>query len=118
MILPTEKLLELLEKYAAKAVFVDLTYLVRLNKIKGKYQKAQKDWRLIEEQVNKISSLGHYIFYHVHPHWMDAIYVSDSNEWDLSNKGRFSLDNLSDEEIDELFEQCHKYFPISIYKSK
>ena len=89
MILPTEKLFRFWKNTLLAFIFVDLTYLVRLNEIKGNI-KAQKDWRLIEEQVNKISSLGHYIFYHVHPHWMDAVYVHDSNEWDLSNKADFT----------------------------
>ena len=109
LINPTYKLLSVLEKYNHTSIFfVDLTYLIRLHEIKEKYEKAQNDWTMIEDQVNKISSLGHCVFHHVHPHWLDAVYVPESNKWNLSDKSRFSLDKLLDVEIDELFIKCNK----------
>ena len=109
LIQPTNRLLEVLEKNKITAIFfVDLTYLVKLNNIKNQYLKALKDWETIAEQINEIIYLKHYIFYHIHPHWLDAVYDHERNEWDLSNKSKFSVSNLNDNQIDKLFKDCYE----------
>ena len=62
--------------------------------------------KLIEDQIKNIKDNGHYIFYHIHPHWLDAIYNEENNEWDLSNKIKFSINNLNVNEIEKLFKDC------------
>ena len=109
MIIPTTKILEILKKFKIKAIFfVDLTYLNRLDNESKKYISVKNDYKEIKDQLLKIKSLGHYIFYHLHPHWLDAKYLCNKNEWDLSEKRKFSLNNLNDKEIHKVFFESKK----------
>ena len=68
MIIPTTKILEILKKFKIKVIFfVDLTYLNRLDNESKKYISVKNDYKEIKDQLLKIKSLGHYIFYHLHP---------------------------------------------------
>ncbi|MCB0428580.1 MAG: hypothetical protein KDD54_00585 [Flavobacteriales bacterium] len=85
--------------YDYKAIFfVDTIYLVRLREISTSYPKAMKDWQSISEQLQDMRARGHRIYYHFHPHWIQAAYLPDINMWDASNHGRFTFDRLTDEE--------------------
>jgi len=99
---PTEKLLKILRNHKIKAIFfVDSTYLIKLLSFKEKYPLAANDWTNIVLQLHQIIKDGHYLFPHLHPHWLDAQYRSDINEWDLSNcdKYRFSSISEGDKEL-------------------
>jgi len=75
-------LLEVLNRYHAKAVFfVDATYLLRMNMLKEKHPALQGDY---EEMVNHIRDLereGHQIQLHIHPHWLDSSY--ENGAWSM-----------------------------------
>lgn len=105
LIKPTEKLLEVLSKTNTKAIFfVDILYLVRLKEYVAMYPNAQKDEKDVRAQIAKIAALGHYVYLHIHPHWLDAVYLPELNQWDLSNNKRFALVNLSQPEGMNLLE--------------
>lgn len=109
IIRPTDRILELFSDYAFKLIFfVDTTYLLRLQKISPLHHQAACDLHLICDQIKKIVKSGHYIFPHIHPHWLDAIYLPELNEWDLSDHSRYRLANLSEYDRQILFSESIK----------
>jgi peptidoglycan/xylan/chitin deacetylase (PgdA/CDA1 family) len=102
---PTYKLLEILKRYEFKAIFfVDTVYLLRLQEIADNYPKAQEDKKAIFDQLTTIVRQGHYIFPHIHPHWLDAEYLEDLNEWSLDNTRYYKFSSLSNEKQKEVFD--------------
>src|SRR6478609_9323839 len=86
LIKPTSRLLPILDQYGAKSVFfVDMLYVYRLSEIVEGYPKAKADFNLIKHQIMEFANRGHYVFNHLHPHWLDAKYIAEENQWDLSN---------------------------------
>lgn len=105
LIIPTKQLLSVLHTYKFKAVFfIDTVYLLRLKEIAQQYPRAANDLALISEQLKTIVEDGHYIFPHLHPHWLDADYLPDVNEWSLTNLRYYQFSSLPKEKQDYLFE--------------
>lgn len=106
LIKPTEKLLEVLSETKAKAIFfVDILYLYRLQEYIIQYPNARHDYDAVCKQIVEIASHGHYVYLHIHPHWLDAVYVPENNQWNLSNINRFAISNLNASESYDLLEK-------------
>lgn len=104
LIRPTELILEVLKKHNQKSLFfIDTTYLLRLSEIKGEYQKAATDYDKICKQLIALAKEGHWLFHHLHPHWLDAHYLPETNEWDLTNNQRFVFSSISEAEREKIF---------------
>lgn len=98
---PTERLIEIFRRYNMKATFfVDTNYLLRL---KEENEITKKDYFLIEAQLIKLVSEGHRIELHLHPHWIDAVYLNESNTWNFTSYDKYRLHSLSTEEIKRNF---------------
>ena len=81
LIEPTNHLIKILDIHQAKAVFfVDTLYIQEL----GKRNELKQDYLSVEAQLIDLYNNGHYIFPHIHPHWIDAIYLQNG-QFDLSN---------------------------------
>ncbi len=94
---PTEKILDILERYEKRAIFfVDVLYLQKLEEY-----GLIKPLKEIEKQLMKLISLGHSIELHLHPHWLDAIYHDSS--WEFTSYEHYRLHTLSKEKILNLF---------------
>lgn len=104
-IIPTETTLSILKKYNANAVFfTDTLQLVKLKELADKGNSdAQKDFGLLKEQFEKIISLGHYIYPHIHTHWLDAGYDATAHQWNLSDVSKYRFHQCSVEERREAF---------------
>jgi hypothetical protein len=99
---PIDALREILVKYKAQAVFfVDILYLLNLKK----HTELKKDFTAITNQLKQLYAAGHYIFPHIHPHWLDAVYLSEKKEFSLIDLSRYSLASLDSLQIKELFEE-------------
>jgi peptidoglycan/xylan/chitin deacetylase (PgdA/CDA1 family) len=95
---PTNRVIELLQKYNAKAIFfVDVAYLMTLKKFN------HKDLKPIIKQLKKIIDIGSSVELHLHPQWLDA--KPKGNEWEFTSFDRYRLHALKDFEIDNLFTQ-------------
>ena len=102
---PTNQTLEILEKYNAKAIFfVDTTYLLELKKKSAANLSCKRDFESVVEQLRKIIAARHYIFPHLHPHWLDAEYINETNEWRLNKIDKYRFHNISDEERSYVFD--------------
>ncbi|MDH7461296.1 hypothetical protein QEG73_08395 [Chitinophagaceae bacterium 26-R-25] len=106
MIEPTNAILNVLDTHACKAVFfVDTTYLYQLKKIIEKYPKALADYNDIVNQLRVLVKKGHYIFPHLHPHWLDAVYNPVNNEWSLNNSRYYCFSSLDVAQQNILFQE-------------
>ena len=104
LIYPTKKIMEVLKPAKLKGIFfIDTTYLLRLSKECS--PDAKNDFYNIAEQIKTLIKEGHYIFPHLHPHWVDAVYNSGTNEWSLKDITKYRFHTVSDSERKELFEQ-------------
>ncbi|MBP7168453.1 MAG: hypothetical protein KBB64_12405 [Bacteroidia bacterium] len=104
MLQPTSALLAILGQYNTKAIFfVDTTYLCKLKSLAGKHEKCASDLKNISEQVLAMIDEGHYVMPHVHPHWLDAIYLEETGEFDLTNVDKYRFHNLTPEQRREVF---------------
>ena len=102
MLKPTDSLRAVMNKYHAKGVFfVDTLYILNL-----KQQPSLKnDLEAISNQLKTLYSEGHYIFPHIHPHWLDAVYIDSINEFSLTELSRYSLAKLNKPEVEGLFHE-------------
>ncbi len=104
MLLPTERILALLDKNKARAIFfVDMMYLCRLEEVATQNPQAQSDFALIETQIIEMANQGHYVFNHLHPHWLDAVYHPENNEWTLLDDSKYCFESLSAGEREHVF---------------
>lgn len=103
LIKPTKRILEILRQNNAKAIFfIDTTYLFVLSK-KLDNPRIKFDYDLITEQLKEIANQDHYLFHHLHPHWLDAVYLEDLNQWNLQNDSRYTFQSISVDERNEIF---------------
>lgn len=83
--------------------FVDTTYLDRL---KSEASPACKnDFERIAEQLKNLVRKGHYIFPHIHPHWLDAEYNAADNQWSLKNYSRYRFHKTAVADREKLFDR-------------
>lgn len=106
MLEPTSLLIEILDKYKAKAVFfVDVLFILQLKK----HFEFQLTIETIKNQLLLLYKKGHYIFPHLHPHWTTAKYIQTTKEFDLSNLTKYSLANLDIDQVNSLFENSFSF---------
>jgi len=101
---PTRKLLNLLHQYKVRGIFfVDTLYLWRLKQEVQNRESVQEDYQAIVQQLAEAVAAGHSVFAHLHPHWLDAVYLANKNEWDLSNTRYYRFAALPTDKQAELF---------------
>lgn len=105
MIEPTENLIRVLEPFGVKAIFfVDTAYLHRLRNNISQFDACKRDYELIKNQLQDLIRKGHYVFPHIHPHWLDAKYFPDKNQWQLSDIHRYRFHNTPEGDRKLLFD--------------
>ncbi|MGP8217516.1 MAG: hypothetical protein ACLQQ4_18250 [Bacteroidia bacterium] len=103
---PTQKLADIFSrcKISSAIFFVDTLWLVRLKKIAGENAAARSDYENVALQLVQLSKLGHYVFPHLHPHWIDATYIAGINQWQLIDYSRYRFHNLDKNARDQSFD--------------
>lgn len=105
MIFPTKRLLKILNKYGIHSVFfIDTVYLLRLQEMALRNQSCKDDFNKISQQLCELVEQGHYVYPHIHPHWLDAEYLSDKNSWSLNNTSRYRFHKISFEDRNKIFD--------------
>ncbi len=103
---PTNSLLNILRPHGVKAIFfVDTTYLYTLEKYSKQYENCKRDLQLVSDQILNIIREGHYVFPHLHPHWLDAQYLPDEHEFVLKDVKRYRFHNIDQQDRDLLFRE-------------
>jgi len=70
---------------------------------------AEKDLHKIREQLVEMARDGHYLFHHIHPHWLDAVYIKELNQWDLTDIKRYGFGSLTLSDREKLFKYSYKF---------
>jgi hypothetical protein len=105
---PSKRILETLEKHQAKAIFfVDTTYLWKLRKDVNANPSHLQTFEKIKKQILEISK-SHYVYLHMHPHWIDATFEPDTLQWNLTNANKFTIHNLDTSERNSLLKECYE----------
>lgn len=105
---PTEKLMEIAEKHnVCFTFFVDVGYLIQLEKFKNHYPNLQIDYQMIMDNIKLLLSKGHDLELHVHPHWETATY--DGGEWSFDAVNFYKLTDFNQEDLNLIFSKYHKY---------
>ncbi len=102
---PTKLLSEVMSRHKARGVFfVDTTYLLTLRELSAGHPACKNDYANIARQLVTLVDKGHYVFPHMHPHWLDAIYIPEKHEFNLLNTGKYRFNSLSTAERDKVFD--------------
>ncbi len=100
MIEATDRLVEVLNRYDAKAVFfVDATYLLSLKVNYFNSKILQADYDNVVSHIKKLEADGHQIQLHIHPHWIDSVY--DGSGWKIKTD-RYRLADWTKSEAQEI----------------
>lgn len=119
MLNPTRRILELLERHHTTSIFfIDMMFLVRLREAADKFLKAKNDFELIEKQIIRMAEQGHYVFNHLHPHWLDAVYDAENNQWQLTDTSKYAFPALSEQQQIQVFESSMKLLNEILAKAK
>lgn len=102
LIQPTKLLQNIYDEFGvSKAIyFVDTTYLACLKKHLDDPAIA-KDFEKVQKNISFLLESGHYVFPHIHPHWLDAKRVGE--DWILTDLTKYCFKNCSTEERDEIW---------------
>jgi len=106
MILPTEKVRRILEDYGMQGIFfVDCTFLSILKNRKEYFPRLASDFEKIRKQLCRLIEAGHYVYPHIHPHWLDAKYLEEKHFWNLSDTRKYRFHSLTASEKEEVFNE-------------
>lgn len=101
MLDPTEKLIQLSQKHKiGMTYFVDVGYLIQLEKQGVTYSELKATYDLIVKQLQKLLETGNDVQLHIHPHWEAAKY--DGLRWDMCVDGNYKLSDFSPEKVEDI----------------
>lgn len=101
---PVAEILKILQCHRANAIFfIDTTWLLKLKELSGRYQDARTDFDKVMSQMKEMATAGHYLFPHLHPHWLDARYLDAINQWQLADYSKYHFHSLDKEQRELLF---------------
>ena len=120
MIRPTNALVKMLDKYSAKlSLFVDAAFLIALRQASSQNKELVSEYDKIAKQLRDLTSAGHDIQLHIHPHWLDSVY---NNGWQIDTS-RYRLHDFSGEKRASIVRDCkeelteHSDSPIFAYRA-
>jgi len=95
LIQPTKQLIDILNSCNLKGIFfVDTLYLWQLS-THSNNPTLKQDLVLVNNQLIEAIKEGHYVFPHIHPHWLDAKFDNDIGSWNLQNVSKYRFHNTS-----------------------
>lgn len=111
----TQKLIRLFERQAIRNAifFVDCAYMAKL-KSNSKVAACAIAYQQICDQLRELLNSGHYIFPHIHPHWLDAKWGEQSQNWELNNLSRYRLQSLDDDTLEDIIDQSVEFLRTEI----
>jgi hypothetical protein len=109
LIRPTERIISIMEEAGMKSIFfVDSVYLMRLKEQALTVKNCENDYNKIASQLRELIRKGHYVYPHIHPHWLDAVYHAGKNEWQLSRNEKYRFSSLTPAEQRNVFKGSYE----------
>ncbi len=116
MIDPTNRIMEHIDKHNLKAIFfVDTTCLLKLSEYSQNYDACYSSLEKVKTQLKTLNKNGHSVFPHIHPHWIDAKYDPNKNEWSLVDVSKYRFNNLSPNDREMVFDSSIKVLNDILY---
>lgn len=107
MIEPTEELLLVAEKHKVKLTFFwDIGHYIALKQLSAIHPSLKQDKEKIENQLNKVLTLGHDIQLHIHPHWEKAVY--ENGIWKMNLDQHYKLSDFNSDERASIFNRYNE----------
>lgn len=104
MLEPTERLLQLSQKYKVPMTFfVDVGLLLKMEE----FPELKSDLDLVKQQIQRIQQLGSSIQLHIHPHWEKAKF--EKGEWRINTKGCYKLSDFTPDESNAIILKYKAY---------
>lgn len=98
LIRPLDELCKVADKHKFKfVIFVDATYLLRMQQLKGQFKEVDRQYELVSNHVKSLAEQGHDIELHFHPQWLYSDWDVKSKEW-IMDKDHYKLSDLPIEE--------------------
>lgn len=98
---PTEKLLQLAEKYQTRfTFFVDIGYMLALKKWEAKFPELTEQRIAVEKQIKEMIARNCDVQLHIHPHWEKAEFSKKG--WVMKLDGCYKLSDFNQEEAQEI----------------
>lgn len=98
---PTKQLLSLAKKHhTPMTFFIDIGYIIALEKFKDKHPALQKDHEAVTTQIREIIARGSDVQLHIHPHWEKAVY--DGQKWIITTANCYKLSDFPQAEIESI----------------
>lgn len=105
---PTRELIRIADKHQVRfTFFVDIGYIIQLEKWSTKFEHLKVDLENIIGQLKVLKEKGHDLQLHIHPHWETAHY--ENGEWRFDMRGNYKLADFKDDQVEEI---------VNSYKSK
>lgn len=93
MIEPTNQLLDLSRKHKAPMTFfIDIGYLIALEKQMETHTKLKLDYNLVIDQIQEMIVAKCDVQLHIHPHWETAKF--DGQNWKIETKNTYKLSDF------------------------
>lgn len=89
-----------LDHDARFTIFVDATYLLRIEELMGDHESLRKDYDAVVRNLRTLASHGHDLQLHLHPQWAFSTY--DGEKWDLDTS-HYKLSDLTETQASDLF---------------
>lgn len=100
MIEPAARLLALAQKHQVPMTFfVDIGYVLALEKFMDQYPALQQDHALVTAQIRAITDAGSDVQLHIHPHWEKAVF---DGSWKINPRGCYKLSDFGQEDIERI----------------
>ena len=104
----TNSLLQIAQKYNIQMTFfVDVGFLIQLEKWSEKHSSLLIDLNNIKDQIQSIIQLNSKVQLHIHPHWEKAYY--DGEKWIINTENCYKLFDFSDDEINRIVSEYKVY---------
>lgn len=98
LIRPMDELCKVADKHHFKfVIFVDATYLLRMQQMKGQFKEVDRQYDLVSNHVKSLAEKGHDIELHFHPQWLYSNWDEDAKQWKM-DRDHYKLSDLSIEE--------------------
>lgn len=99
LIRPMDELCKLADKHNFKfVIFVDATYLLRMQKLKGQFKEVDLQYDLVRNHVKSLASQGHDIELHFHPQWLYSNWDDTTQQWTM-DRNHYKLSDVPLEEV-------------------
>ncbi len=98
LIRPMDELCKIANKHNVKfVIFVDATYLLRMQQLSGRYKEVDRQYDLVSRHVKTLAEQGHDIELHFHPQWLYSNWDEITQQWKMDKK-HYKLSDLDLEE--------------------